>query len=77
MRPAFEVEGLRLAIALRIAGMTLVHIHAGCRFLRARPSGRLTAVPVYPGEQLPPLVIESVLVQAGVTRSQLLSALSE
>ncbi len=71
------IDGRRLANTLRRTSLALVHIRGSYQFVRARPHGRLVAVPLYPGEILPVPIIRSILLHAALSEQTTLGLMYE
>ncbi|MHB8918036.1 MAG: type II toxin-antitoxin system HicA family toxin [Desulfocucumaceae bacterium] len=69
-----RTTGKKLVAALKRAGFVLV-IVTGSHYHLHKPGARLVTVPVHTGETLSPILVKSILEQAGLTVDELIELL--
>ncbi|MFA7467881.1 MAG: type II toxin-antitoxin system HicA family toxin [Desulfotomaculaceae bacterium] len=69
-----RVTGKKAVSALKRAGFTVVRVTGSHHHLH-KPGNKLVTVPVHAGETLSPIVLKSILEQAGLTVDELIDLL--
>lgn len=69
-----RVTGKKVILALKSAGFIVVRVTGSHHHLH-KPGSRLVTVPVHSGETLSPMLLKSILEQAGLTIDELIDLL--
>jgi len=69
-----RVTGKKVVSSLKSAGFIVVRI-TGSHYHLHKSGGRLVTVPVHAGETLSPMLLKSILEQAGLTIDELIGLL--
>jgi len=64
----------RVIKALKKLGFTVVR-QRGSHVLLRHPNGRVTVIPIHPGEEIGPGLLRKIIRDAGVSRKEFLEAL--
>ncbi|MHB1043095.1 MAG: type II toxin-antitoxin system HicA family toxin [Eubacteriales bacterium] len=69
-----RVTGKKVVSALKSAGFIVVRV-TGSHYHLYKPGSKLVTVPVHSGEVLSPMLLKSILEQAGMTVNELIDLL--
>lgn len=69
-----RITGKKVVAALKRAGFTAVRVTGSHHHLH-KPGNKLVTVPVHAGETLSPILLKSILEQAGLTVEELIELL--
>ncbi len=69
-----RVTGKKVVVALKSAGFILIRVNGSHHHLH-KSGGKLVTIPVHSGETLSPMLLKSILEQAGLTVEEFMKLL--